>query len=392
MIKKIYSCILIISLTFLSFAHNFKENEIDKFVKIPISSMDFALHYNFDAYEGESPTGIIISHNGDLIISTNYKNEQDLFIQYVYKDKKIVDKIYMDDYFSNVINQNGYILNNSAIYQTKTNIQYIDKGEFSKVFRRINQINKITYFIDNIIVYENNSSEGNKEISFFLIENNTISKEISEDEISFYLKKSNGLYEYDKINKNILKNGMIWSPMRGDSKGKFLGKLKSGHNIFKTDLNEVEIINCIGEKELSFTLELNNFDVCSLGNYGEFYILSSPELIYSDNYSYAKDGDFSELFTYRIHLKSFGILNDDKIRLRKGPGTNTESLGTYPIKTGFRILEKSGVKQTIGGVTDEWVKVRLLDGTEGYFFGQYVQNLYDGPGTPLPWPNVPDWD
>ena len=100
----------------------------------------------------------------------------------------------------------------------------------------------------------------------------------------------------------------------------------------------------------------------------------------------------AKLVAVRNYLKYFGILNDDKIRLRKGPGTNTESLGTYPIKTGFRILESSGVKQTIGGVTDEWIKVRLLDGTEGYFFDQYVQNLYDGPGTPLPWPNVSDWD
>lgn len=48
------------------------------------------------------------------------------------------------------------------------------------------------------------------------------------------------------------------------------------------------------------------------------------------------------------------------------------------VKTGFQILEDSGVKQTIEGVTKTWIKVRLLDGTEGYFFGQYVQNLYDG--------------
>lgn len=67
-----------------------------------------------------------------------------------------------------------------------------------------------------------------------------------------------------------------------------------------------------------------------------------------------------------------GYLNDDRIRLRKGPGTGTNSLGTYPINTTFTILENSGVKQTIDGVTSEWIKVRLSDGTEGYFYGQYV--------------------
>ena len=67
-----------------------------------------------------------------------------------------------------------------------------------------------------------------------------------------------------------------------------------------------------------------------------------------------------------------GYLNGDRIRLRKGPGTGTDSLGTYSINTTFTILENSGVKQTIDGVTDEWIKVRLSDGTEGYFYGQYV--------------------
>ena len=67
-----------------------------------------------------------------------------------------------------------------------------------------------------------------------------------------------------------------------------------------------------------------------------------------------------------------GYLNDDRIRLRKGPGTGTDSLGTYSINTTFTILENSGVKQTIDGVTSEWIKVRLNDGTEGYFYGQYV--------------------
>lgn len=67
-----------------------------------------------------------------------------------------------------------------------------------------------------------------------------------------------------------------------------------------------------------------------------------------------------------------GYLNDDRIRLRKGPGTGTDSLGTYPVNTTFTIIEDSGVMQTIDGLTSEWIKVRLNDGTEGYFYGQYV--------------------
>ena len=54
--------------------------------------------------------------------------------------------------------------------------------------------------------------------------------------------------------------------------------------------------------------------------------------------------------------------------------------------------QETGTKEeTIGGQTSVWYKVRLLDGKEGWFFGAFVDNLYDGPGTPPPWPNVPDW-
>src|SRR5574344_718833 len=74
-----------------------------------------------------------------------------------------------------------------------------------------------------------------------------------------------------------------------------------------------------------------------------------------------------------LAIKDIGFLNDDRVRLRKGPGTNTENLGVFPKETCFKILGRSGVKQTIEGVTDEWIKVRLLNGIEGYFFGQFVQ-------------------
>ena len=100
----------------------------------------------------------------------------------------------------------------------------------------------------------------------------------------------------------------------------------------------------------------------------------------------------AELVVVRNYLKYFGRLNDSNVRLRKGPTTSSEILGTYPAKTGFRILEKGTKEETIGGQKNVWYKVRLLDGKEGWLFGAFVQNLYDGPnGKPPPWPNVPDW-
>jgi len=100
----------------------------------------------------------------------------------------------------------------------------------------------------------------------------------------------------------------------------------------------------------------------------------------------------AELVVVRNYLKYFGRLNDGGVRLRQDPSTTGEILGTYPAKTGFRILETGTTQETIGGLNNVWYKVRVLDGKEGWFFGSFVQNLYDGPnGKAPPWPNVPDW-
>ncbi len=228
---------------------------------------------------------------------------------------------------------------------------------------------------------------------------------IQKEETSEWLKKQKGNYSISE-DKTVFRNSFQWTPKKQQGMGVFIARLRSGHTVFTseddtTSLYMRRFIIARPDGNIEFTLEIpwssseeredgKSFYSWSFGNWGELYALIYPPF---DSQKSMNNGKKEiELAVSRNHLKYFGILNDDRIRLRKGPGTDTESLGTYPIKTGFRILESSGVKQTIGGITDEWIKVRLLDGTEGYFFGQYVQNLYDGPGTPLPWPNVADWD
>ncbi len=287
---------------------------------------------------------------------------------------------------------------------------------------------KKIYFIDDFVDNENVDYDDVNDGSFYYpIEKGIIIEYIGQDhgpyrlgvEVNYdltttviskldskdWIEKQKGNYKISNDNK-IYKNNMPWTPIDNYELGEYIGRLKSGHCIFTTydnpqDLFMREFVITRPDGTIEITLEIpwssssdreegKSFYSWSFGNWGELYALIAPPI---DSNGYWNNGKKEiELVVSRNYLKYFGILNDDRIRLRKGPGTNTESLGTYPIKTGFRILEKSGVKQTIGGITDEWVKVRLLDGTEGYFFGQYVQNLYDGPGTPLPWPNVADWE
>ena len=217
----------------------------------------------------------------------------------------------------------------------------------------------------------------------------------------------------------LYRNGMVWSAVKPKGKwewSNYIGKLASGHNIFangwRAQEKELAIADSKGTIELVVTIpwaaennpaeKFNMFNY-GVGPWGELYYLIPPQSMLESNidkyggYVYTikqneKIKDPAELVVVRNYLKYFGRLNDGGVRLRKGPSAADEILGTYPAKTGFRILEKGTAEETIGGKKSVWYKVRLLDGTEGWFFGAYVKNLYDGPdGNPPPWPNVADW-
>jgi hypothetical protein len=196
--------------------------------------------------------------------------------------------------------------------------------------------------------------------------------------------------------------------------GKYEGRLASGHTIWSDGQSgqerhfviatpggktELEVDIPWGQKKGDDRPCLYNW---GLGPWGELYCLIPPSDLWVDvralskNYLYDmndihKIKGQAELVIVRNYLKYFGRLNDNNVRLRKTPSTSADIIGNYPIKTGFRILEKGTKEETIGSQKNVWYKVRLLDGKEGWFFGAFVANLYDGPGTPPPWPNVADW-
>jgi hypothetical protein len=209
----------------------------------------------------------------------------------------------------------------------------------------------------------------------------------------------------------LYRNGMIWSAVQvepGYGTRHYLGKLMSGHNLWSGGVDsdspskyiisdsrgKVELIIEIPWGRDKATDPESSFRIYNygIGPWGEIYALIAPSWKDGAEYYVPTPGESAELVVVRNHLKYFGRLNDGGVRLRKEPNTTSDILGTYPNKTGFRILEKGTKEEAIGGQKNVWYKVRLLDGTEGWFFGAFVHNLYDGPnGNPPPWPNVPDW-
>jgi hypothetical protein len=218
-------------------------------------------------------------------------------------------------------------------------------------------------------------------------------------------------------------NGIVWSAVKPAdiSHGwEYRGKLASGHSVWngggrERSPGEFLVTDSKGNTELKITIpwmvqpgenaseEKKEYQYdYGLGPWGELYCLLPPDFKITGSSKNGEGGYMpifgpdpngtAELVVVRNHLKYFGRLNDDKVRLRKEANTTSAIVGTYPVKTGFRILEKGTAEETIGGQKNVWYKVRLLDGTEGWFFGAFVHNLYDGPdGNPPPWPNVADW-
>lgn len=340
--------------------------------------------------------GIAVNNNGDLIIPTSIKNSNVNNILYEYKNKQWAKssnyKISCNSF--KPISQDGLINIPGEIYifnDDSKNIKYWDIVDSDMIPDRLK--NNLYAVNKGVIIEKQAIRQKNKKMVALEIDDTKITKTYNDiDEINRWLLNQKSDFSIDADNFLIKKNDLIWTVCKGDNNGVFIGKTKNGFNVFEITNEEFYITDSTGVKVLSMPIKENKYYSYGIGTWGEIYMLLVPKLIKTDNESYSTEiGDKAELIVIRNHLKYFGILNDDCIRLRKGPGTDTESLGTYPVNTGFMILEDSGVKQTIGGVTKTWIKVRLLDGTEGYFFGQYVQNLYDGPGTPLPWPNVADW-
>jgi len=230
------------------------------------------------------------------------------------------------------------------------------------------------------------------------------------EETREWLENLNGEFRIDG-DGYIRRNGTIWSAdwvLDGSPADQYVGKTKSGHNIWINGVNAlfaryITISNSRNETEILLELpwgrknkqdDVGSFRLSDIGvgPWGEIYCLIAPPYQKGTRYYTPEPGSKAELVVIRNHLKYFGRTLSDNVRIRTEPSLASNVLQELPKKTGFRILEGKGKKETIDGKTANWMNIRLLDGTEGWVFGAYVQNLYDGPnGTPPPWPNVADW-
>ncbi len=73
-----------------------------------------------------------------------------------------------------------------------------------------------------------------------------------------------------------------------------------------------------------------------------------------------------------VDKRTVGVVTENRVRLRSKPGTASSVVGHGYENEYAWVLEQGKGMDTIGGSTAPWMKVRLVDGREGWIFGAFV--------------------
>lgn len=72
----------------------------------------------------------------------------------------------------------------------------------------------------------------------------------------------------------------------------------------------------------------------------------------------------------------YGAVTGAGVRLRGGPSLNTQIIKNLSYDL-VKYIETTPIEETIGGETHPWVKVQLVDGTEGFLYGKFYRSPLD---------------
>lgn len=383
-------------------------------LEVPVDNGELSIRYSDASGEGRViPSTLYIDQNASLWFDPKNRKYRDPVFGLKVSEGKLekTPKFPLGEHyyysFSALRSQNGYVLRPGAAYK-------VGKLENEMAFHQFadGSEERAHIFAGYLAITEDGYSV---KALFYLGESGLEMRPVDVN-IDQTLREKSGKKLAIK-NRKMYLNDMLFFPLPRIRYEAYLeadfyrGKLKSGHDVYFNGLpcfGWIKIVDGSGRVVMTAVADFDYiesedrpargwYSISAIGPWGELYSLVQPEWKKDKNgnlvNSYEPEiGSSAKLVVIRDHLKHFGILNDGNVRLRALPSTSAAILGSYQRETGFLILEKGNKEETIAGATNYWYKVRLLDGTEGWFFGAFVHNLYDGPtGSPPPWPNVDEW-
>ena len=84
--------------------------------------------------------------------------------------------------------------------------------------------------------------------------------------------------------------------------------------------------------------------------------------------------DFRRWLVREGHLfvPTRGVLNDSRVRVRAHPTLDAEILGHLDRGDRVEVLERSGLEESIGAMSDFWYRIRTEDGLTGWSYGHFI--------------------
>lgn len=104
-----------------------------------------------------------------------------------------------------------------------------------------------------------------------------------------------------------------------------------------------------------------------LGNGGLF---AKNRRLFSAPYTYAA-------FPEEVTTSEAGLIAGEGVRLRKSPATNASIITNLSYDIVELLADEKTVFQTIAGENHPWVKIKTIDGREGFIYGKYIVSPSD---------------
>jgi hypothetical protein len=73
-----------------------------------------------------------------------------------------------------------------------------------------------------------------------------------------------------------------------------------------------------------------------------------------------------------LFVPTRGVLNDSRVRVRTYPTLKAETLGHLDQGERVEVMERSGLRESIGEMNDYWYRIRRDDGLAGWSYGYFI--------------------
>jgi hypothetical protein len=73
-----------------------------------------------------------------------------------------------------------------------------------------------------------------------------------------------------------------------------------------------------------------------------------------------------------VFTPTTGVLNDSRVRIREHPTLKAKTLGYLEKGESVQVLERSGYREPIDGMTSPWYRIETADGRAGWSYGYFI--------------------